>query len=124
MGRCVVDGAWNESQPIYQQLRDRVVGMMLDGAVAEGDAIPSVRQVAAECQVNPLTVMKAYQQLSDEGLVEKRRGLGLFVAQGALARLGESERQKFLTEQWPETLRTIRRLGLSLNDLLKEGDVA
>ena len=119
-----MDGAWNESQPIYQQLRDRVVGMMLDGAVAEGDAIPSVRQGAAECQVNPLTGMKAYQQLSDEGLVEKRRGLGLFVAQGALARLGESERQKFLTEQWPETLRTIRRLGLSLNDLLKEGDVA
>lgn len=117
-----MDGVWNDSQPIYQQLRDKVVGMMLDGAVGEGDPVPSVRQVAADCQINPLTVMKAYQQLADEGLLEKRRGLGMFVASGALERLAQSERQKFLTEQWPETLRTIRRLGLSVNDLLQTGD--
>ncbi|GBD56441.1 GntR family transcriptional regulator [Gluconobacter wancherniae] len=115
-----MDGAWNDTQPIYQQIRDRVVGMMLDGVISEGDPIPSVRQTAAECQVNPLTVMKAYQQLSDDGLVEKRRGLGMFVAPGALKRLAGTERQKFLDEQWPETLRTIRRLGLSLEELLNQ----
>ncbi|WP_235045113.1 GntR family transcriptional regulator [Gluconobacter thailandicus] len=120
--RTGMDGVWNDSQPIYQQLRDKVAGMMLDGAVGEGDPVPSVRQVAADCQINPLTVMKAYQQLSDEGLLEKRRGLGMFVAPGALERLAQSEREKFLTEQWPETLRTIRRLGLSVNDLLQSGD--
>ncbi|WP_224777850.1 GntR family transcriptional regulator [Gluconobacter thailandicus] len=120
--RTGMDGVWNDSQPIYQQLRDKVVGMMLDGAVGEGDPVPSVRQVATDCQINPLTVMKAYQQLSDEGLLEKRRGLGMFVAPGALERLAQSEREKFLTEQWPETLRTIRRLGLSVNDLLQSGD--
>nr|WP_231875234.1 GntR family transcriptional regulator [Gluconobacter thailandicus] len=120
--RAGMDGVWNDSQPIYQQLRDKVVGMMLDGAVGEGDPVPSVRQVATDCQINPLTVMKAYQQLSDEGLLEKRRGLGMFVAPGALERLAQSEREKFLTEQWPETLRTIRRLGLSVNDLLQSGD--
>src|SRR5438093_8879381 len=106
-------GEWNESQPIYRQLRDRVVAMILDGVLKEGDALPSVRNVAAEFRVNPLTVLKGYQQLVDEELVEKRRGLGMFVKAGARDFLLEGEREKFLTEQWPRVHATIQRLGLT-----------
>ena len=110
---------WNDHQPIYRQLRDRVVHMILDGALKEGDALPSVRNVAAEYRVNPLTVLKAYQELVDEELVEKRRGLGMFVKTGAHSLLVKTERQKFLTEHWPRVHATIRRLGLSPDELLK-----
>ena len=110
---------WNDHQPIYRQLRERVVHMILDGALKEGDPLPSVRNVAAEYRVNPLTVLKAYQELVDEELVEKRRGLGMFVKTGAHSLLVKGERQKFLNEHWPRVHATIRRLGLSLDELLK-----
>lgn len=108
-----MDSEWNDSQPIYRQLRDRVVAMVLDGQLTDGDALPSVRTVATEGRINPLTVLKAYQQLTDEGLVEKRRGLGMFVRPGARARLLQDERERFLNEQWPEIRATIHRLGLA-----------
>jgi len=104
---------WNDSQPIYRQLRDRVVHMILEGALKEGDPLPSVRTVAAEYRVNPLTVLKGYQQLVDEGLVEARRGLGMFVTDGAGKRLLQGERQRFLKEEWPKIRATIQRLGRS-----------
>jgi GntR family transcriptional regulator len=113
-----MDPEWNDSQPIYRQLRDRVVAMILDGLLLEGDPLPSVRTVAAENRVNPLTVLKGYQQLVDEQLVEKRRGLGLFINAGARALLLQAERQRFLTEQWPAINATIQRLGLTAQDLL------
>jgi GntR family transcriptional regulator len=109
---------WNDSQPIYRQLRDRVVHMILDGVLKEGDSLPSVRNVAAEYRINPLTVLKAYQELADEELVEKRRGLGIFVKDGAPDVLLKAERQKFLNEQWPRVHATIQRLGLSPKELL------
>jgi GntR family transcriptional regulator len=109
---------WNDGQPIYRQLRDRVVHMILDGVLNEGDALPSVRNVAAEHRVNPLTVLKAYQELVDEELVEKRRGLGMFVKAGARNLLLKGERQKFLSEHWPRVHATIRRLGLDPKELL------
>jgi len=107
-----MDSEWNDSQPIYRQLRDRVVVMILDGVLKEGDPLPSVRNVAAEQRVNPLTVLKAYQELVDEELVESRRGLGMFVKAGARDLLLKAERQKFLTEEWPRVAATIQRLGL------------
>jgi GntR family transcriptional regulator len=113
-----VDAKWDESQPIYRQLRDRVVAMMLEGTLKEGEALPSVRQVATEYRLNPLTVLKAYQQLADEGLVEKRRGLGMFVAPGASAALMKDERERFLVTEWPRVQATIQRLGLSAEELL------
>jgi GntR family transcriptional regulator len=113
-----MDREWNDSQPIYRQLRDRVVAMILDGVLGEGDPLPSVRNVAAENRVNPLTVLKGYQELVDDGLVEKRRGLGLFVNAGARELLLKVERQKFLTEQWPAIHATIERLGLTPKELL------
>jgi GntR family transcriptional regulator len=113
-----VDYEWNDSQPIYRQLRDLVVAMILDGVLDEGDALPSVRQVAAEYRVNPLTVLKGYQQLVDEQLVEKKRGRGMFVNAGARALLLRGERQKFLTDEWPRVHATIQRLGLSARELL------
>ena len=113
-----MDPEWNDSQPIYRQLRDRVVAMMLDGLIKEGDPLPSVRNVAAEYRVNPLTVLKAYQQLADEELVEKRRGLGMFMNAGARTLLLRDERAKFLQEQWPQICAAIQRLGLSPQDLL------
>src|SRR2546428_10367834 len=112
------DREWNDDQPIYRQLRDRVVAMILDGVLKEGDPLPSVRNVAAEYRVNPLTVLKGYQQLVDDQLVEKRRGLGLFVNTGARALLLQGERQKFLEEQWPTIAATIQRLGLTPQELL------
>ena len=109
---------WNDSQPIYRQLRDRVVAMILDGVLKEGDPLPSVRTVAAEYRVNPLTVLKGYQQLVDEGLVESRRGLGMFINSGARNLLLRGEREKFLAEEWPRVQETIQRLGLSTKELL------
>ncbi len=111
---------WNDSQPIYRQIRDRVVAMILDGLIGEGDPLPSVRNVATDSRVNPLTVLKAYQQLVDERLVEKRRGLGMFINTGARELLLRGERERFLTEQWPQILATIQRLGLA-QDLLGPG---
>src|SRR6266849_2106996 len=110
---------WNDSQPIYRQLRDRVVAMILDGALKEGDPLPSVRNVAAEYRINPLTVLKGYQQLVDEQLVETKRGLGMFINAGARDLLLKGERQKFLAEEWPRVYATIQRLGLKAKDLLK-----
>jgi GntR family transcriptional regulator len=113
-----MDREWNDSQPIYRQLRDRVVAMILDGVLKEGDPLPSVRHVAAEYRVNPLTVLKGYQELVDEELVEKKRGLGMFVRAGARDLLLRGERQKFLTEEWPRVQATIQRLGLKAEELL------
>ncbi len=114
-----MDREWTDNQPIYRQLRDRVVAMILDGVLDEGDPLPSVRTVAAEYRVNPITVLKGYQQLVDEQLVEMKRGRGMFVRTGARALLLEAERQKFLTEQWPRIFATIQRLGLSPEELLE-----
>ncbi len=111
---------WNDSQPIYWQLKERTVAMILDGTLDEGDALPSVRTVAAEFQLNPITVSKSYQALVDEGLVEKRRGLGMFVCDGARERLVISERDKFRNDEWPATLNRIRQLGLDVKKLLSE----
>ena len=116
-----MDREWNDNQPIYRQLRDRVVAMILDGVLKEGDPLPSVRNVAAEYRVNPLTVLKGYQQLVDEQLVEKRRGLGMFVKDDARNLLLQGERQKFLTEEWPRVQETIQRLGLTAEELLNGG---
>lgn len=108
-----MDSEWNDNQPIYRQIRDRVVAMILDGVLREGDPLPSVRTVATDSRVNPLTVLKAYQQLVDEQLVEKRRGLGMFINTGARDLLLRAERQRFLSEQWPDIHATIQRLGLT-----------
>jgi GntR family transcriptional regulator len=113
-----MDREWNDNQPIYRQLRDRVVAMILDGVLKDGDPLPSVRTVAAEYRVNPLTVLKGYQQLVDEGLVETRRGLGMFINVGAHGTLLQGERQKFLGEEWPRIQDTIQRLGLNAEQLL------
>ncbi|MFL6247721.1 MAG: GntR family transcriptional regulator [Vicinamibacterales bacterium] len=109
---------WNDSQPIYRQLRDRVVALILDGVLNEGDPLPSVRTVAADYRLNPITVLKSYQQLVDEGLVEKRRGLGMYIKPGARELLLQAEREKFLAEHWPRVHATIQRLGLKPEDLL------
>src|SRR5882672_1143846 len=113
-----MDREWNDSQPIYRQLRDRVVAMILDGVLKEGDPLPSVRNVAAEYRINPLTVLKSYQHLADEGLVESRRGRGMFINAGARDLLLQSERRKFLAEEWPRIHESIQRLGLTPEDLL------
>jgi GntR family transcriptional regulator len=116
-----MDSEWNDGQPIYRQLRDRVVAMILDGVLKEEDPLPSVRNVAAEYRVNPLTVLKGYQQLVDEGLVETKRGRGMFINTGARSLLLAGERQKFLTEEWPRVYATILRLGLKPKELLQAG---
>jgi GntR family transcriptional regulator len=113
-----MDREWNDCQPIYRQLRDRVVAMILDEVLKEGDPLPSVRNVAAEYRVNPLTVLKGYQQLVDEGLIESKRGLGMFVNTDARKLLLKAERRKFLGEEWPRVRATIERLGLTANELL------
>ncbi len=112
--------AWNDSTPIYRQLRDRVVAMILDGVLKQGDPLPSVRQVAGDFQINPITVSKAYQELVDESLVEKRRGLGMYVTDGARDALLKSERERFLREEWPALHARLARLGLSLGQLMDE----
>jgi len=117
-----MDREWNDDQPIYRQLRDRVVAMILDGVLKEGDPLPSVRNVAADYRLNPLTVLKGYQVLVDEDLVEKRRGLGMFVKEGARSLLLKGERQKFLVDEWPRIKATIQRLGLDAADLLNGSD--
>jgi GntR family transcriptional regulator len=113
-----MDPKWNKDLPIYRQLRDRVVAMILEGILADGDPLPSVRNVAAEYRLNPLTVLKGYQQLVDEGLVEKKRGRGMFVTDGAQKQLLKDERQRFLDKEWPKVRSTIERLGLDLESLL------
>ncbi len=110
---------WNDSQPIYWQLKERTIAMILDGTLAEGEALPSVRTVASDFQLNPITVSKSYQALVDDDLVEKRRGLGMFIRTGARQKLMESERQKFLNEEWPAMVIRIQQLGLDTNRLLQ-----
>jgi GntR family transcriptional regulator len=116
-----MDPKWNEDQPIYRQLRDRVVTMILDGVLTDGDVLPSVRNVAAEYRLNPLTVLKGYQELVDEGLVEKKRGRGMFVNDGAQSKLLKDERARFVEKEWPMVLATIKRLGLDTDALLGKG---
>jgi GntR family transcriptional regulator len=120
----MMDREWNDSEPIYRQIRDRVVAMILDGVLKEGDPLPSVRNVAAEYRVNPLTVLKGYQQLVDEGLVETKRGRGMFINEGARDLLLQGERQKFVAEQWPRVYESIQRLGLTLEELLSAAEAA
>ena len=115
-----MDPKWNEDLPIYRQLRDRVVAMILEGVLGDADALPSVRNVAAEYRLNPLTVLKGYQELVDEGLVEKKRGRGMFVTDGARDRLLKDERARFLEKDWPQVQVTIKRLGLDAASLLKD----
>ena len=111
---------WNDNAPIYRQLRDRVVAMTLDGVLKQGDALPSVRQVAADFQLNPITVSKAYQELVDEQLVEKRRGLGMYVTEGARDALLRSERERFLREEWPQLHARLRRMNIDLQTLMEK----
>ena len=110
---------WNDNTPIYRQLKDRVIGMMLDGALKAGDALPSVRQIAAQYQLNPITVSRAYQELVDDNLVEKRRGIGMYVTEGASEKLLASERERVVREEWPAMVERIRRLGIDLEQLLR-----
>lgn len=117
-----MEPTWSDNQPIYRQLRDRVVAMILEDSLKEGDPLPSVRSVAAEYQINPLTVLKGYQSLVDEGLVEKRRGLGMFVKEGARRNLMKNEREQFMKTEWPQILQRIQRLGLELMDLAKQAE--
>ncbi len=115
-----MDPKWNEDLPIYRQLRDRVVAMILEGVLGDGDALPSVRNVAAEYRLNPLTVLKGYQELVDEGLVEKKRGRGMFINDGARTQLLKDERQRFIEKEWPKVVETINRLGLDPEHLLED----
>jgi GntR family transcriptional regulator len=117
-----MDPKWNEDLPIYRQLRDRVVAMILEGVLNDGDALPSVRNVAAEYRLNPLTVLKGYQELVDEELVEKKRGRGMFVTEGARKQLLKDERRRFVDKEWPTVVATIQRLGLSPEELLQQVD--
>jgi len=117
-----MDPKWNEDQPIYRQLRDRVIAMILEEVLGDGDALPSVRNVAAEYRLNPLTVLKGYQELVDQGLVEKKRGRGMFVIGGARQELLKVERQRFLDKEWPVIAATIRRLGLDADELIAAGE--
>src|SRR3954465_3146350 len=118
---ALMDPQWDDSQPIYRQLRDRVVAMILEGVLKEGDPLPSVRAVAAEFRLNPLTVLKGYQQLVDEQLVEKKRGRGMFVNTGARQALMKDERARFLEDEWPKVYATIQRLGRTVHDTMKAG---
>ena len=114
-----MDPKWNEDLPIYRQLRDRVVAMILEGVLGDGDALPSVRNVAAEYRLNPLTVLKGYQELVDEGLVEKKRGRGMFITDGARQQLMKDERKRFIDKEWPKVVEMIQRLGLDVTELLE-----
>src|SRR5688500_1208860 len=112
---------WSDGAPIYRQLKERVIAMMLDGVLQPGEALPSVRQIAAEYQLNPITVSRAYQELADEELVEKRRGLGMYVTEGAREKLLATERERFLKEEWPLVVERISRLGLDIERLVRDG---
>ena len=114
---------WNNNAPIYRQLKDRIVAMLLDGLLKPGDPLPSVRQIAADFQLNPITVSRAYQELADATLVEKRRGIGMYVTDGAREKLIVSERARFLQEEWPQMLERIRRLGMNMEELLNAANV-
>ncbi|MBC3927657.1 GntR family transcriptional regulator [Undibacterium sp. CY21W] len=111
---------WHDQSPIYRQLKEKVQAMILDGVLKPGDALPSVRQIAADYQINPITVSKAYQELVDESLVEKRRGIGMYVTEGASDKLLATERQRFIEEEWPAMLGRIRRLGIGADELLAQ----
>jgi GntR family transcriptional regulator len=115
---------WHDNAPIYRQLKERVIGMMLDGLLKPGDALPSVRQVAADYQLNPITVSRAYQELVDETLVEKRRGVGMYVSEGAVEKVLGTERERFLRDEWPAMVERIRRLGLDMDELLRNAPEA
>jgi GntR family transcriptional regulator len=112
-----MSGLWDDSQPIYQQLRDRTISRIMAGDLQEGEPLPSVRQIAVELQINPITVSKAYQMLVDDGVVEKRRGLGMYVIDGARQRLLRSERERFLAQEWPQLLQRLRDLGIGVEEL-------
>ena len=114
---------WTEDQPIYRQLRDKVIAAIVDGSMPEGEALPSVRSLAVDLQINPITASKAYQELVMEGLVEKRRGLGMFVIDGARDKVLEAERARFLEEDWPRIVETISRLGFTPEELLNNSHV-
>ncbi|MEO8384763.1 MAG: GntR family transcriptional regulator [Betaproteobacteria bacterium] len=114
---------WHNNAPIYRQLKDRIVAMLLDGLLKPGDPLPSVRQIAADFQLNPITVSRAYQELADATLVEKRRGIGMYVTEGAREKLMASERERFLQEDWPQMLERIRRLGMSPDELLRAANI-
>jgi GntR family transcriptional regulator len=109
---------WDDRQPIYKQLRDLVVERIMDGSFPEGEAVPSVRQVAADYQINHLTVARAYQELVDAGLLEKRRGLGMFVNPGARKTLTGDEQQHFLDAEVPAFAERVRRLGLDMEQVV------
>ena len=115
--------SWNDKDPIYRQLHDRIVELMLEGTFNDGDSLPSVRQLASDHRINPITVSKALQILVDDGLVEKRRGLGMFVLNGAGSTLREHERERFLDEEWPIICEKITRLGLSNEELLSQRSI-
>lgn len=115
---------WNDKEPIYLQLRDRLLELILDQVLQEGDPLPSVRQIASEQRINPITVSKAFQMMVDAELVEKRRGLGMYVVTGARAKLESNERQKFLQVEWPAIVEKIARLGLELDQLVSGKAVA
>ncbi|MBV1910241.1 MAG: GntR family transcriptional regulator [Kangiellaceae bacterium] len=112
--------SWNDQQPIFRQLKEKVIELIIDGEVTDGEAVPSVRQVAADYQINPLTVSKAYQELVDESILEKRRGLGMFVTELARENLLESEKKQFLEIEWPKIIIRINRLGLTLDGLMSQ----
>lgn len=111
---------WNDSEPIYRQLKERIVTMLLEGAIKPGEQLPSVRQIAADFQLNPITVSRTYQELADEGLIEKKRGLGMYVADGTPEKLLASERERFLKDEWPKTITRMKRLGLDPQQLLSK----
>jgi GntR family transcriptional regulator len=113
---------WNDKDPIYRQLHDRLVEMILEGVFRNGDSLPSVRQIASDHRINPITVSKAYQLLVDDGVVEMKRGLGMYVLMGAREKLAEDEKSHFMSEEWPRILGKIERLGLSTRELLAEGE--
>ncbi|MBT4494340.1 MAG: GntR family transcriptional regulator [Gammaproteobacteria bacterium] len=111
---------WHDKSPIYRQLSDRLRELILEGVYRNGDALPSVRQIASEHRINPITVSKAFQMLVDDELVEKRRGLGMYVGEGASEQLIEDERRKFLEEELPDFRERAERLGFEINQLLRE----
>ena len=118
MERAVAE-QWKDDRPIYLQLKDRILTMIMDGVIEEGAALPSVRKVAVEYQINPITASKAYAELVGEGLVEKRRGLGMFILEGSRKKLLATEQKSFLNVEWPIIIEQIARLGLDVSELLK-----